>query len=87
MPRTGQSSFSIADALTSDAWTVAEKCVIKWQFGLYGHFHTQLFELITLADDNNLSRLRMAYPAEVEGFLLWNRGDLGKRLMDAGIPL
>lgn len=40
---------------------------------------------ITRADDSNLARLRLGFPAEVDGFLAWNRGDLAKRLRDAGV--
>lgn len=77
----------VLEALESSDWTVGEKAVIKWQFRMWGRFYTTLFEVISIADDENLAKLRLAFPDEVDGFIAWNRGDLGKRLEDAGLPI
>ena len=50
-----------------------EQAVVKWQFGLYAHFYTALFDAIKRADDNNLFRLELGFPNEVGGFLKFNR--------------
>ena len=70
----------IHKALKSDNWTEAEKCVIRWQFRLYGSFYFQLFEAIQLADYLNIEKLRKGFPNEVEGFLAWRDGDLGNKI-------
>lgn len=61
------------------------KAVLKWQWHLYGHFFTALFDAIKLADDQNLVKLGLGFPAEVAGFLAWNRGDLAEELRRKGV--
>lgn len=73
--------------LESPDWTPAEKWVIRWQFRLLGDFNTALAEAITRADDDNLARLELGFPDEVNGFLAWNRGNLAERLGKAGLDL
>ena len=78
---------TIARFLESDEWTYAEKFIIKWQFDLLGDFYKALTEAIKCADDDNLTRLGVGFPQEVDGFLAWNRGDLGTRLRNAGLEI
>lgn len=73
--------------LHSDRWTTAEKLIIQWQFRLLGHFRAALFEAIVRADDGNLEKIQRGFPEEVAGFLAWNRGDLARRLRDAGLDV
>lgn len=61
------------------------KAVLKWQWRLYGSFFTALFDVIKLADDDNLERLRKGFPVEVAGFLDWNRGYLAAKLRVKGV--
>ena len=80
---------AVIDALNSDKWTAAEKWVLKWQWqralDLLGGFEEALAKAIIRADDSNLPRLRLGFPDQVDGFLAWSRGDLAKRLRDAGV--
>lgn len=78
---------TIGRLLDSPDWSDAEKSVIKWQFRLYGHFYTALWDAIKLADENNLIRLEKGFPLEVYGFKLWSQGGLGKRLRAAGLDI
>ena len=39
---------------------------IDYKLARTGHFYTSLFETITLADNNNIERLRKSFPEEVE---------------------
>ena len=73
--------------LDSPDWTEGEKWVVKWQFGLLGHFARILAEAISRADMDNLSRLALGFPNEVAGYWAWAHGDLGKRLRKAGLPI
>jgi hypothetical protein len=77
----------IGEILTSDAWTAGEKFIVKWQFRLLGDFKTALVGAIMLADEQNLARLHLGFPGEVDGFLAWSVGDLGRRLRDAGLDI
>lgn len=87
--RAGSIIESVIEALSSDAWTPAEKWVLKWQWqkaiGALGHFEAALAEAIIRADDGNLARLRLGFPDQVDGFIAWSRGDLARRMRDAGV--
>jgi len=75
----------IRKILESPAFTEGEKWVVKWQFRLLGDFQTSLAEAISKADDDNLKRIALGFPDQVQGFLGWNRGDLATRLRAAGL--
>ena len=68
-------------------WTPAEQWVVRWQFRLLGDFGAALAHALTLADEGNLKRLRLGFPAEVEGLLAWREGELAKRLRAAGLEI
>lgn len=68
-------------------WSEPDKWVIKWQYRLLGDFETALAECITRADDHNLDLLARGFPVQVHGFLMWNRGNLGDRLREAGLDI
>ena len=82
-----EDTISIGVMLSSSEWTTAEKCVIKWQFRLLGHFRRALFQAIAMADDDNLELLSRGFPDEVAGYKAWTRGDLATRLRDAGLDI
>lgn len=84
MPATRE---KIGEVLTSPAWTDSEKFIVKWQFGLLGDFYTALIDAIKRADEKNLARLELGFPAEVQGFRAWAYGDLARRLRDAGLEI
>lgn len=77
----------ILEFLNSPDWTPSEKWVIKWQFGLLGDFSVALATAIKTADEENLAKLRLGFPMQVDGFLQWNRGNLGQRLREAGLGI
>lgn len=83
----GPSLNTIKEFLASPDWTESEKWVIKWQFHELGDFQSALAEAIKRADDDNLVRLGRGFPTQVGGFIQWNRGDLGRRLRDAGLEI
>ncbi len=82
---------TIGRFLESPDWTEAEKWVIRWQFNgnfhLMGSFYTALFDAIKWADEENLARLALGFPAQVASFRLWAFGDLGRRLREAGLDI
>ena len=45
-----------------------EEFIVMWQFRLLGHFKTALIEVICLADEDNLDKLRLGFPYEVDGY-------------------
>ncbi len=53
--------------------------IFDFQFHMAGSFHKALYEAIARADENNLHRLELGFPDEVQGFLAWTRGDLFDR--------
>ena len=78
---------TIGRFLTSAYWTESEKWIIKWQFRLLSDFQTALADAIKRADEDNLGRLRLGFPMQVDGFLQWHAGDLGCRLREAGLDI
>ena len=54
--------------LFSEELTPEEDWIAKWQYGYLGHFHKALFEAICVADEENLDRLSLGFPDEVEGY-------------------
>jgi hypothetical protein len=43
-----------------------ERFIVEWQYGWCGSFKTALATAMSLADEWNLRRLRIAFPSEVE---------------------
>lgn len=82
---------TLSDVLTqlhSETWTPAERWVIRWQYSLdMGDFARALAKAITCADGDNLDRLAIGFPTQVEGYRAWAYGDLGRRLRDAGLEI
>ena len=46
---------------------------LEFQFRQTGSFYTQLFELIAVADDENLNRIAIGFPEEVRAYLSFTR--------------
>lgn len=78
---------TVAGVLESPDWTLGEKWVVRWQFGLLGGFYAALADVISRADQENLSLLECGFPQEVNGFRAWAYGDLAERLRKAGLPV
>ena len=53
--------------------TPEEDWIAKWQYRYLGHFHKALFEAICVADEENLDRLSLGFPDEVEGYRKYTR--------------
>ena len=71
--------------LESPDWSRSEKWIVRWQFKLLGDFETALSQAISRADENNLARLELGFPEQVEGYANWAYGTLGERLRAAGL--
>ena len=52
--------------------TDEEMIAYKWQFERFGSFFMSLMKAIVLADDDNLSKLALAYPAHVQAYRLYS---------------
>ena len=51
---------------------------LKFQFHVEGHFFTMLFEAISRADEDNLNKLALGFPEEVDAFKIWTRIGSGR---------
>jgi len=62
---------------------------LEYQFQQTGHFFTQLFDLISRADEDNLVKLAKGFPQEVEAYKTWTRKgvDEFRKSVSAGHPL
>lgn len=70
----------LAKIMNSSKLTQGEKkYIFDFQYHHGGSFSTALFEAIARADETNLYRLSKGFPAEVQGFIAWTRGDLHER--------
>jgi hypothetical protein len=49
-----------------DGLTPGERFVVEWQYGMLGHFGSNLAKTMERADGHNLARLRMGFPEEVD---------------------
>lgn len=50
-----------------------EAFVIEWKYNYGGSFTMALAELLAIADNNNLEKLRLAFPDEVEGYVNYTK--------------
>ena len=50
---------------------------LEWQYQFTGDFYTHLFRAIAQADDQNLERLAMGFPEEVEAHVIWTTQGVG----------
>lgn len=84
---TAENREQVRLVLKSHDFDENDRAVIFWQFGLIGDFRIALWNAIVHADDENLERLRLGFPHEVEGYIRWSRGTLGPRLRAAGLEI
>ncbi len=77
----------IGEFLASPDWSPSEKWVIKWQFRQLVDSQTALCEAIKRADEDNLAKLSLGFPIQVQGFQQWAYGDLATRLRQAGLEI
>ena len=83
-----QQEAKLAEILEcGSGWTPAEQWVVRCQFRLLGDFGAAFARALTLADEANLERLRLGFPAEVEGLLAWREGGLVGRLRATGLEI
>lgn len=50
-----------------------EAFIIEWKYGYGGGFTIALAELLAIADNNNLEKLHLAFPDEVEGYINYSK--------------
>ena len=56
-----------------DKLDAEQKACVEWQYRMLGDFRKALWTAITLADDDNLSQLKFAFPVEVAAYLNFTR--------------
>lgn len=56
-----------------DSLNDVERELIDWQYRLCGDFRKALWEAICRADDDNLEKLRLGFPNQVEGYIRYTR--------------
>ena len=74
--------------LESPDFTGGEKRYIEFQWSTLlrpGSFYSALFEAISRADPENLARLRLAFPEEVDAVVAWREGDFAERVAAMGV--
>ena len=54
-----------------DKLNPTERALVEWQYGLCGDFQKALWEAICRAAEANLEKLRLGFPIEVEGYILY----------------
>jgi len=47
---------------------IGERRLCEWQFGLSGSFFRSLFNAMSVADRENLAKLKRAFPDEVKAY-------------------
>ena len=71
-------------------FTPGELFIIRWQYGELGDFLSALIEAMIRADDDNLRKLALGFPEEVEALCQYRHEDgwwdkLEQRAIEAGI--
>ena len=46
---------------------------LEFQFGMTGNFFKLLFNVIAIADEINIEKLRLGFPEEVDAYLIFSR--------------
>lgn len=59
-----------------EVMTAEELIIWQWQYSFIGYFRKALMEVICRADEDNLERLRLGFPDEVKGYLLFKNENL-----------
>jgi hypothetical protein len=50
-----------------------KRFIYEWQYGMAGDFKTALAEAMCKADNTNLAKLALGFPAEVDAFIKYSR--------------
>ena len=53
--------------------TESEEFIFKWQYRALGQFKTALIEAIMLADDDNIAKLYLGFPNEIDGYISYTQ--------------
>jgi len=75
----------VDEALRSSNWEEHEKLALKWVWRLDGDFRSALWQVITLANEEDLARLALVFPVDVRGWLAYRSGGLADRFMEQGL--
>lgn len=75
----------IAEALSFEDATYRQAVLhlYDWQFGDRAHFYTALFELLTKADEVNVTRLALAFPNHALAFERWRQAATDREFFEA----
>lgn len=75
----------VSDALSVEdvPYQQAVLHLFYWQFGERKNFYTALFELLTKADDVNVTRLALAFPNHALAFERWRRAETDREFFRA----
>ena len=46
---------------------------LEFHFGMTGNFFKSLFNVIAIADNRNIEKLRLGFPEEVDAYLIFTR--------------
>ena len=74
------------EVMEGDLLSDEEKWCVRWQHHHHGRFYRpsafelKFFELIELADEQNLDRLAHGWPLEVRAIRAWRGSDMAQRL-------
>lgn len=80
-------SKKIGEIVSSPDFTDGEKFVVRAQCSAVGSFESKLWDLLCIADNDNVKLLAHAFPAHVQGLRSWRHGGLGGRLRAAGLDI
>lgn len=81
---------ALAAALSGDELALGEKRCLQWQFSTQvpmGGFFTALWKAIEIADGENLIRLKLAFPDDVEAYEAYMIGVLVRKWEALGIGI
>ena len=60
--------LKIAESEKNEELSVVEEIALKWQYEMFGTFFMTLMKAVSLADQDNLSRLETGFPDHVSAY-------------------
>ncbi len=68
-------------------FSIGERRYLEFQFNKASGFFTALFIAMEKADDDNLEKMRLGFPEEVDALKRWRYGDLAEAADKIGLPV
>ncbi len=81
---------SVRLVMTSTDFTLGEKQLLEHQLAEFCNpsaFTKSLFDFLYRCDGNNLAKMRVIFPEQVDAVLAWQTSDLAQRFQTKGIRL